>query len=91
MSSRGPQYAQLGSNFVDRDREARKARIDRISTKIHAFFWVLSAVLTFYYMDVWNVMLHDSRVNRYDAPQRAARSDSRDRAQMILWHVILAS
>jgi hypothetical protein len=49
------------------DDEAKKKqaeRIDYITAKIHAFFWVGTAIAVVYFTDLVNVVLNDARVNR---------------------------
>lgn len=51
----------------DREEAAKKLRaqrVERISNKIHAAFWVVGAGLLAYYTDVVNVAFNDKRVNR---------------------------
>jgi hypothetical protein len=43
-------------------RRRRRETIERINTKIHAFFWVLAAALTVYYTRIWEVVWSDPRI-----------------------------
>lgn len=53
------------NNVEDEEIKKRRAeRVERISNKIHAAFWVLSSIALLYYTDLFNLALHDPRVNR---------------------------
>jgi len=45
-------------------KKARAERIDYITAKVHAVFWVGTAIAIIYFTDLINVALHDDRVNR---------------------------
>ena len=49
---------------ADELRRRRRETIERINTKLHAFFWVLAAVLTVYYTRIWEVVWSDPRILR---------------------------
>lgn len=40
-------------------------RLEQITTKIHALFWVLSALFLGYYLDIFSVALNHHKVDRY--------------------------
>jgi len=57
-----------GSSPSASDREEAKKRraelVDKINTKIHALFWVISSGSVMYYTDFLRVLFEDRRVNR---------------------------
>ena len=66
MSAR---YRRVNQTDVGEEEEAKKQRaerIDYITAKIHAFFWVSAALAIIYFTDLVNIAIHDTRVNRYD-------------------------
>jgi hypothetical protein len=46
-------------------KRTRADRLDRITAKIHAVFWVAAAVCIFIFTDILNVALYNEKVNRY--------------------------
>ena len=56
----------------DEDNEAEDAkkrqadRIERITAKIHAFFWICLAALVVHNTDLIHIALNDEKVDRYD-------------------------
>ena len=51
----------------DNEEEVKKRKADkleRISAKVHAIFWVVSAILLIKYTDVYNLVLYSEKVNR---------------------------
>ena len=60
-------YRRVPVGELGEEEEAKKQRaerIDYITAKIHAVFWVGAAVAIVYFTDLVNVALHDDRVNR---------------------------
>jgi hypothetical protein len=51
------------TDFEESKKQASE-KTEYITTKIHAFFWVLSATLTLYYVDFIRIALYDTRINR---------------------------
>lgn len=46
-------------------KRARAERLDKITAKIHAVFWVASSIAILIYTDIFNVALYNEKVNRY--------------------------
>lgn len=51
-------------NCEEEVKKHRAERIDYIQAKIHALFWVGTAMAIIYFTDLINVALNDTRVNR---------------------------
>ena len=49
---------------AEQAKKNRSKRMEQISSKVHALFWVITAVALIIYLDIWNVVMHDPRVNR---------------------------
>jgi len=53
------------SNTEDEEIKKRRAdKVERISNKIHAAFWVLASIGLLYYTNLFHVAVSDERVNR---------------------------
>ena len=52
------------SETEDSSKKSNTERMEQISTKVHALFWVFAAVFVVIYSDIIKVSLRDSRVNR---------------------------
>mmetsp|Transcript_23992 Transcript_23992/g.35212 ORF Transcript_23992/g.35212 Transcript_23992/m.35212 type:complete len:156 (+) Transcript_23992:50-517(+) len=57
-----PQYE---ANDAEESKKEKAEQLERVSTKIHALFWVAAAVAVIIYTDFINVLLHSERVNRF--------------------------
>jgi hypothetical protein len=58
---------QMDSNDSDDSRKKATAeRMEQISTKVHALFWVIAAIFMIIYSDIIKISIRDSRVNRFD-------------------------
>lgn len=75
MSSRSrrmnsPTYKQVPTSSDQADANAEQAKkirtktLDQVSAKVHALFWVATAIALIFYLDIGNVVLNDVRVNR---------------------------
>lgn len=49
---------------AEQEKKRRSKTMDQISAKVHALFWVLTAISLIIYLDVGNVVMNDSRINR---------------------------
>jgi len=49
---------------AEQAKKNRNKKIDQISSKVHALFWVATAIALIVYLDIWNVVMNDTRVNR---------------------------
>lgn len=47
------------------NKKMRAERMERISSKLHAFVWILVAVFIIYYTNMVNLLFSD-RINRYE-------------------------
>ena len=60
---------QSESNAEEHEEELKKRtraeRLDLITAKIHAVFWVAAAICIFIFTDIFNVALYNEKVNRY--------------------------
>ena len=71
MSSRSSyrKIQQSETNAEEYEEELKKRtraeRLDRITAKIHAVFWVAAAIAIFIFTDILNVALYNEKVNRY--------------------------
>ena len=51
--------------YEELKKRTRAERLDRITAKIHAVFWVAAAIAIFIFTDILNVALYNEKVNRY--------------------------
>ena len=65
MTARYKRVPQNEDSDGEEIKKRRADRIDRITAKIHAIFWVLAAGGTLLYTNFFHIGLTDSRVNRY--------------------------
>ena len=65
MSARYRRVNQVEIGEEEEAKKQRAERIDYITAKIHALFWVLTALAIIYFTDLVNVAFNDTRVNRY--------------------------
>lgn len=50
---------------VEESKKIRAERIERITAKIHAFFWILASIGIIYFTDLPN-LVYSAEINRYD-------------------------
>jgi hypothetical protein len=68
MSARYRKVSQNETELAEEEQKKQKSeRLERITSKIHAFLWVALSVLIIYFTDLWDVVLHDGEINRYAA------------------------
>jgi hypothetical protein len=65
MTTRYRKVAQADPE-EEESKKIRAERIEKITAKIHAVFWVAAAVAVFIFTDTIN-LIHSDRINRQDA------------------------
>lgn len=51
---------------TEEKKRSKSNTAELISVKIHAFLWIAGASALIYFLDIFNVMFNDQRVNRYE-------------------------
>ncbi|KAJ1405279.1 hypothetical protein B484DRAFT_457112 [Ochromonadaceae sp. CCMP2298] len=64
MTARYRRVAQVEVGEEESSKKARAERIERISAKVHAVFWVAAALAVMYFTDFWNV-LYSEKIDRF--------------------------
>lgn len=65
MERRYNRLAQVeGGSEVEETKKKKADRVDRITAKLHALFWVVAAGVILVYSDIISIGLFDKRVNR---------------------------
>ena len=64
-----PSYEQVpSSDQSDKDaaeeKKERAKKLEVISSKMHALFWVILSIMLIVYLDIWKVIMNDTRINR---------------------------
>ena len=49
----------------EESKKLRAERVDRITSKLHAIFWILAAMGVFWLTDLGN-LIHSDRINRFE-------------------------
>ena len=64
MAARYRRVAQSEDTDSEEIKKKRADRIERITAKLHAVFWIVTAVCVIFYTDLFNLALNDDNVNR---------------------------
>jgi hypothetical protein len=55
---------QIDSNDDEESKKQNSERLEQVSIKVHALFWVIASLALTYYLDILHLTLYDHRVNR---------------------------
>lgn len=57
--------SQVDSNSIEEESKKQTAeKIEFISIKIHALFWVIAAVVLGIYLDIFHLLFNNHKINR---------------------------